>query len=140
MTLILCATRGGEESISAQDKAIALAKERSEPLTFVYVADSSFLDKTAAAVVVNVEAELAQMGKFFLAMAVERAKAENVRAEAVIRSGTFRETLQEVARELGATTIVLGRPAGDTGQFDEEGFAAFLETLAEDTGARVVTA
>ena len=47
MSLVLCATRGGEASIPTQEKAIELAIEKGLSLAFLYVADSSFLNKTA---------------------------------------------------------------------------------------------
>lgn len=139
MGLVLCATRGGEESIVTQQKAISIAKERADPLVFLYVADSSFLDKTAAAVVVDVQDELMHMGEFFLVMAVERAAEEGVGAKAVIRAGSFVPTFIEVAHELEATTIVIGRPGGETGRFNEEDFSAFCHYLAEETQAEIIT-
>ncbi len=139
MGLVLCATRGGQESIVTQEKAISLAKEQSNPLVFLYVADSSFLNKTAAAVVVDVQEELIHMGEFFLVMAVERAIEKGVDAEAVIRAGSFVPTFIEVAKELGATSIVLGRPGGETGRFNEEEFSDFCVYLAQETGAEIIT-
>lgn len=139
MGLVLCATRGGEGSIVAQDKAISLAIEQGDPLVFIYVADSSFLDKTAAAVVVDVQEELINMGEFFLVMAVERAVEKGVEAKAVIRAGSFVPTLIDVALELGASAIILGHPGGETGRFDEEEFSDFCTYLAEETGAEIIT-
>ena len=63
MGKILCATRGGEDSQRTQQAAIALAQERGDELVFLYVADASFLDRIAAAVVVDVQSELDQMGR-----------------------------------------------------------------------------
>jgi len=139
MGLLLCAIRGGEESINTQEKAISLAKEQAEPLVFLYVADSSFLDKTAAAVVVNIQEELKSMGKFFLVMAVERAVERGVDARAIIRAGHFIPTFIEVAQEIGATVIVLGHPVGELGRFDKEEFSAFCTNLAKATGAEIIT-
>ncbi|NIM95264.1 MAG: universal stress protein [Anaerolineales bacterium] len=139
MGLILCATRGGEASIHAQDLAISLADKENEPLVFIYIADDSFLNKTAAAVVVDVQNELVNMGEFFLVMAVERAVNKGVEASAITRVGPFRATLCEAAGELGATTIVLGQPSGETSHFQEEEFQHLLECLAEETGAEIVT-
>jgi nucleotide-binding universal stress UspA family protein len=138
MSLILCATRGGEASIPTQEKAIALAKEAGLALAFLYVADSSFLNKTAAAVVVDVDEELTNMGKFLLTMAVERAAERGVTAEAIIRSGVIREVLPEVSRELSATTIVLGRPAGESSRFQGSEFEKFSTWLQEETNADIV--
>lgn len=46
MKKILCATRGGEASIRAQDTAIALAKAQNAELWFIYVVDIGFMDKS----------------------------------------------------------------------------------------------
>lgn len=138
MSLILCATRGGEASIPTQEKAIQLAKEQGVALAFLYVADSSFLNKTAAAVVVDVDEELTNMGEFLLTMAVERAAARNVSAEPIIRTGIIRDVLPEVAQQLGANTIVLGRPSGESSRFQESEFEKFSSWLQEQTGATIV--
>jgi nucleotide-binding universal stress UspA family protein len=138
MGLVLCATRGGEASIPTQQKAIALAKEKGYALAFLYVADSSFLNKTAAAVVVDVDEELVNMGEFLLTMAVERASEKGVSAEAVIRTGIVREVLPQVSNELGATLIVLGRPAGESSPFRESEFEKFIAWLQEETDATIV--
>ena len=58
MGKILCATRGGEGSYATQDAAIALAKEQGDELIFFFVVDVSFLNQTAAPLVVDVEARL----------------------------------------------------------------------------------
>jgi nucleotide-binding universal stress UspA family protein len=138
MSLVLCATRGGEASIPTQEKAISLAKEKGLALAFLYVADSSFLNKTAAAVVVDVDEELIHMGEFLLTMAVERAVEQGVTAEPIIRTGVIREALPEVSRELGASFIVLGRPAGESSRFQESEFEKFSEWLQNETDATIV--
>jgi len=131
MGKILCATRGGEDSQRTQQAAIALAKEQGDELIFLYVADASFLDRIAAPVVVNVESELDQMGRFQLTLAQEQAAEQGVAAQIAIRHGHLRTELVTVACELGITLIVLGRPQGRAAVFDEadlEEFAAELET------------
>ena len=138
MGKILCATRGGADSQPAQQAAIALAKERGDELVFLYVADSAFLDTIAAAVVVDVDAELEQMGRFQLLMAREQAAEQGVDAQIVIRHGHLRPSLLEAARQLQATWIVLGRPREDTAVFDEADLQEFARTLAAGTGAEVV--
>jgi nucleotide-binding universal stress UspA family protein len=138
MGLIICATRGGDASIPTQERAILEAKERGDELVFLYVVDSSFLNKTAAAVVVNVEDELSDMGEFILAMAVERAAEQGVSARAEIRKGVVRELLPEVTKELGAEVIVIGRPVGGTGRFDVDEFSEYADQLAEESNAEVI--
>ena len=138
MGLILCATRGGEASIPTQLKAIGLAAQTSAELAFLYVADSSFLNKTAAAVVVDVEDELVNMGEFLLAMAEERAAKQGVQATSIIRIGVLREILPEVAKELAASTIILGRPAGESSRFQEADFEQFFQVIETETQAKVL--
>lgn len=137
MGKILCATRGGKASIQTQDAAIALAKERRDELAFLYVADTSFLNKTAAPLVVDVETELVRMGEFQLAMAQERAAAQDMTAQVIVRRGRLRTELIAATRELEATCIVLGRPIGKTAVFDQSAFEALATELQAETGSEV---
>jgi RNase H-fold protein (predicted Holliday junction resolvase) len=59
-------------------------------------------------------------------------------AEPIIRTGVIREALPEVSRELGASFIVLGRPAGESSQFQESEFEKFSEWLQNETDATIV--
>jgi nucleotide-binding universal stress UspA family protein len=134
---ILCATRGGEESRETQASAIGLAQERGDELIFLYVADASFLNRIAAPLVVDVEGELDRMGRFQLAMACEQAAAQGVKARAIVRHGRLQTELADVARELGVTLVVLGRPRAGVPVFDDEAFRSFVAHLQEHTGAEV---
>lgn len=139
MGRILCATRGGEASRHTQDAAIALAKERGDDLIFLYVADSSFLNQTAAPLVVDVESRLVKMGEFQLLMAQERAAAQGISAQTVVREGKLRAELVGAARELEADIIVLGHPVDRHEQaiFDETALQAFATSLQAITGTEV---
>jgi len=137
MGKILCATRGGEDSQRTQQAAIALAQERGDELIFLYVADASFLDRIAAAVVVDVQLELDQMGRFQLALAQEQAAEQGVAAQAAIRHGHLRTELIAAARELGVSLIVLGRPQGKSAVFDEADLEEFAAELEAGTSAEV---
>jgi nucleotide-binding universal stress UspA family protein len=139
MGRILCATRGGEASYDTQDAAIALAKEQGDELIFLYVADSSFLDQTAAPLVVNIESRLVKMGEFLLLMAQERAAAQGISAQTIVREGKLRAEMVRVARELKVDLIVLGHPVDRHEQaiFDETALQAFATSLQAITGAEV---
>ena len=136
---ILCATRGGEHSIYAQNKAIELATERKDDIVFFYVTDVSFLNHAGAAILVDVEAELDKMAEFLLLMAKERAEKAGVQSDILIERGVFREALLRTAEKLKASVIVLGTP--DESNITER---AFIDQLAEDlhsaTGIEVVIA
>lgn len=137
MGKILCATRGGEASWRTQDEAINLAKERGDELIFLYVADMSFLDKTAAPVVVDAEGGVERMGEFLLAMAQERAREKGLEVQVVIREGKTREEIKKAVEELEVDTIVLGLPA-EGGVFREESIRSFARDIEEETEAEVV--
>jgi len=137
MGKILCATRGGKASVQTQDAAIALAKERRDELAFLYIADTSFLNKTAAPLVVDVETELVRMGEFQLAMAQERAAAQDMTAQVIVRRGRLRTELIAATREFEATCIVLGRPIGKTAVFDQSALEALATELQAETGSEV---
>ncbi len=134
MGKILCATRGGEASYRTQDAAIALAQERGDTLVFLYVVDLHFLDKTAAAVVVDVEREMTKMGRFLLLMAQERAAEQGVEADTVCSRGSLRQALVDAARQEEATMIVFGRPVGDASVFQVEGLQEMAAELESETG------
>jgi nucleotide-binding universal stress UspA family protein len=138
MAKIICATRGGEASRRTEDYAIALAKERDAELVFLYVVETSFINQTAAPVVVDVEAEIEKLGDFLLAAVQERATREGVRARVVNRHGPVRQEIRDCIREEGADTIVLGRPRGEEATFAETGLSPFAEELERETGARVI--
>jgi len=136
MGKILCATRGGEASWRTQDKAIELAKERGDELIFLYVADMSFMDKTAAPVVVDAESGVKRMGGFLLAMAQEHAREKGLEAQVIIREGKTREEIKAAAKELEVDCVVLGLPT-EEGVFREEAMRAFGREIEEETGAEV---
>jgi nucleotide-binding universal stress UspA family protein len=138
MGLILCATRGGEASYKTQKSAIQLAKERGDDIVYLYVVDLSFLDKTAAPIVINIENELEQMGRFFLLMAIERSAEQGVGARSVIRKGTIQEEIISTASDEGATLVVLGRPAGEQSSFQIESLEAFAAEIEEETGVEAI--
>ncbi|MCJ7703048.1 MAG: universal stress protein [Anaerolineales bacterium] len=137
MSKILCATRGGEASYPAQDAAIALAKEQGDELVFLYVADISFLNQMAAPMVIDVESSLEKLGQFQLVMAQERAAAQGIIAQTIVRKGKFRAELVVVAEEIGATLIAMGRSQGPDAAFEDAALQAFAADLQTKTGVEV---
>lgn len=138
MSLILCATRGGEASYRTQQAAIALAKEHGDEIVFLYIIDLSFLNKTAAPIVVNIENELDQMGRFFLLMAKERASEQGVEVRTITRNGTVQEEIINAVLEEGATLVVLGRPAGEQSAFQTSSLQAFADEIKRVTKAETI--
>ncbi|MGD2176208.1 MAG: universal stress protein [Anaerolineae bacterium] len=140
MGKILCATRGGEQSYRTQDEAIALAKERGDTLLFLYVVDLRFLDTVAGAGVVDTKQEMIQMGEFLVLMAKERAAAQGVAAETMVRVGGLEEELTYAACEQDVSLVVMGEPAEGESVFelaDLTTCAAMIEKEA-DVEARIV--
>jgi nucleotide-binding universal stress UspA family protein len=138
MGMILCATRGGEASYKTQQAAIDLAKERNDEIVFLYIIDLSFLNKTAAPIVVNIENELEEMGRFFLLMATERATEKGINARSIVRKGIVREQIKAAILEEGATLVVFGRPVGDQSSFELESLEAFAAEIEEETQVKAV--
>lgn len=138
MKKILCATRGGDASIRAQDAAIALAKEQNAELWFIYVVDIHFMDRSLYAMRRDVVAgEMEHLGEFLLAMAQERAQQQGVAAKTILRSGELRQKLIEVARDEGMDTVLLGKPAGDKSAFALEALEAFASDIEVQSGVPV---
>jgi nucleotide-binding universal stress UspA family protein len=139
MSRILCATRGGEASYRTQDAAIAMAKQEGAGLIFLFVADVSFLDQTAAPLVVDIQSRLSKMGCFQLAIAQDRAAAQGVAAEITVRKGKLRAELVAAVKELDIDVIILGHPEERHQEaiFDETALEAFAVSLQAVTGAEV---
>ncbi len=137
MGTTLCATRGGEASYPTQDAVIALTKEQGNELVFLYVADISFLNQTAAPMVVDVESRLEKLGQFQLVMAQERAAAQGIKAQAIVRTGQLREELIAVAKEISADLIVMGASLGPDAAFENAALQVFAAELQAETGVEV---
>lgn len=137
MGKILCATRGGEASYPAQDAVIALAKEQGDELVFLYVANISFLNNMSAPMVIDVESRLEKLGRFQLVMAQERAAAQGIIAQTIVRRGKLRAELVVLAEEIGATIIVMGRSLGPDAAFDDAALQVFAANLQTETGVEV---
>jgi radical SAM superfamily enzyme YgiQ (UPF0313 family) len=137
MAKILCATRGGEDSYPTQDAVIALAKEQGDELIFLFVADISFLNQMDGPLVVDVESRLEKLSNFQLVMAQERAEAQGIIAQAIVRKGQLREELIAVAEEIGATLIVMGPSGGQDAAFEDAALQAFAADLQTETGIEV---
>jgi len=139
MPTILRPTRGGEASSPNQDRAIAIAKERDADLLFLYVSNVHFLNRVASAVLVDVEAELDELGEFLLTMAQERAEMAGVRATTTTRRGDFRQALADVIEEHAEiTTVVLGTAAGGTGVIPPDYLEDLVQELLTETGVEVI--
>lgn len=138
MGIILCATRGGQPSSRTEQQAIALAKERGDTVLFLYIVNKQFLDKTAAPIVVDVDDELSDMGEFLLLMARERAEKQGVETETMLRKGNVRAEIKRVAKEVGASTVVLGSPAGKESAFQIESLKAFAKQIEAETEAEAI--
>ncbi len=138
MTTILCPTRGGQSSFPNQDRAIAIARERGTELRFLYVSNVHFLDNLASPLLVDVQTELDEMGKFMLAMAQERAEKAGVRAETVVRHGVFRQALAEVIRECQVSAVVLGSAVEGTGLTTPDYLEELTRSVLTETGIEVI--
>jgi nucleotide-binding universal stress UspA family protein len=106
-------------------------------LIFLYVVDISFLNQTAAPLVVDVEARLEKMGRFQLAMAQERAAAQGISAGALVRRGQLQAELSAAARETEADLVLLGHPVGTEAVFDEAAIQTLATSLARESGVEV---
>jgi len=135
MGKILCATRGGEASYRTQDAVIALAQEQSDALVFLYVVDTTFINKTERAVRPDVVAtEIEHLGEFLLAMACERAENQGVEAIPCVKHGEFAAALKEAAVENEVSLVAFGRPVGEQSRFQLADLQQLAEEIAKETG------
>jgi nucleotide-binding universal stress UspA family protein len=139
MRPIVCATRGGEASRRAQERAIALARQQGAPLVFLFVADTSPM-KPARGLADVLADELEQLGARLLCIAQARAHEQGIEAEMVVRRGAVRPVLESFLREVDAGTLVIGTPGHGTEHpvFDPAGMDHFAEQIRAALGVEVV--
>ena len=134
---ILAPTRGGELSQPNQDWVIQYAREHQAGLAFLYITDLTVFDQHSSTVLIDMQDELDEMGRFVLAMAQERAAQQGVEAEAIVRRGQLREVLEAVINEEEIDVVILGSPAEETAVTTVD----YLQDLVRDLTAahKVVT-
>jgi nucleotide-binding universal stress UspA family protein len=137
---IVCATRGGEASRRAQERAIALARDRGDPLIFLFVADTNFTHPANPDLARALVDEMEQLGRRLLRIAQARAQEQGIMAEMVVRRGSVRQTIEELLRERKASVLVLGAPRTDSEKqtFSPEEMPEFAQKISEDTGVEVI--
>lgn len=135
---ILVPTRGGETSYPNQDKSIALAKEKSAEILFLYITDVKFLDKVARPVTVDIAQEIDDMGEFLLVMAQERAAKQGVKSSTLVKRGEFRQVMESVIDEEQVDMLILGSPDEDTGHTTVDFIKSLSESIANDHNIDVI--
>lgn len=136
--MILCPTRGGKASYPNQERTIALASERNVELLFLYVSNVQFLGQSWMPKVVDVEAELDEMGDFLLAMAQERAQKAGVTAHTTVRRGEFNRVLKEVIAEYSIGSVVMGSPVKSAGLVTPEYMRMLGQEISREMGVEFI--
>jgi nucleotide-binding universal stress UspA family protein len=139
---IVCAVRGGPASQPTIEKAISLAKETDLPLYFLYVVNLDFLSHTASSRVSTVSKEMHQMGEFILLTAQQRAAAQGLAAQGVVRHGNVTEEIIAQCKQIKANHLILGRPQGEEEEnvFTFERLKEFSQRIESESGAKVILA
>lgn len=112
---ILVPTDGSETSINAGRLAIQIAATHHTKLTFVYVTDANVASEVAAATSKPrdlVCENLAASAHRYLDYLARLATNYGLTANTVVRHGTPYVEITELAREIGADLIVIGRVSG----------------------------
>jgi len=140
MRPIVCATRGGEASRRSQERAIALARERGEPLIFLFVVDTNFAHPANQALAEALADELERLGRSLLCIAQARAGEQGIAAEMVVRHGGVRQAIQDFLREVNAGTLVLGAPVtgSEKRMFAPGELPQFARQISLTTGVEVI--
>jgi nucleotide-binding universal stress UspA family protein len=140
MSGIVCAVRGGPDSKATISQAIGLAQQTGLPLYFLYVVNLDFLSHTSSSRVHTISEQMHQMGEFILLTAQDRAAAQGISAEGVVRHGNIGEEIICMCHEIGADYLVLGRPKvqHEESVFTQELLRQFIERTENQTGAKVI--
>jgi nucleotide-binding universal stress UspA family protein len=137
---IVCAIRGGPDSLATINKAIHLAQEVNQALNFLYVIDLEFLSRTMSGRVRTLSAEIRQMGEFILLSAQIQAEEEHISAETFIMRGGVTDSIIALCNDLDANYVVVGQPLGRHKRdvFTQENIKWLSKRLEVDCGAQVI--
>jgi len=137
---IVCATRGGEGSRRTQERAIALSRERGAPLIFLFVVDASFTQPNDPALAKVLADELERLGRGLLHIAQARAQKQGINAEAALRHGAVRQTIEDYLRAVNGDVLILGVPMIGSGKqtFSPGELPKFVEEIRANTGVEVI--
>lgn len=141
MTGILCPIRGGPGSQPAIQLGIKLAKKTQEPIHFLFVVNLDFLNLTERGRTHVISEEMHGMGEFILLTAKAKAEEAGVEADGTVRHGNVMKEIMAMAKEIGASYIILGRPQQiDRDVFTMDRLDAFVQQCEQETGSKVVLA
>jgi cation:H+ antiporter len=135
---IICATRGGQDSLPTHERAINLALEKDAELIFLYVFDQKALQGVATPIVINVEAQMKHMLAFLRTTAQEQARRAGVPARIIVRTGSLRDQLKEVSISEQANLVIMGNPAERSSLFKREALQVIADDVEESTGVKVL--
>ena len=137
---IVCATRGSEASRRTQERAIALARERGDPLIFLFVVDAAFVRMTNKDLADVVADELERLGRRLLSVAQARARERDIDAEVAIRHGDVQQAVDDFLREVNASMLVIGAPrsSAEHPAFDPAALDEFAARIRADVGVEVI--
>lgn len=140
MSGILCPIRGGPGSKGAIELGIQLAKQTGEQLHFLFVVNLDFLNLTVTSRTQVLSAEMRGMGEFILLTARAKAEEEGVIAGCTVRQGGVMEEIMNLAKEIEASHVILGRPQREEEEniFTVDRLQAFVQRLEEETGSKVM--
>ncbi|HOT93013.1 MAG TPA: universal stress protein [Anaerolineae bacterium] len=114
-THIVVPTDGSETSINAGQLAISIAGMRPMRITFVYVIDAQTAEEIARTTrrsLDEVRAEFSGKASHYLDYLARMAAYQGITTAQVIRYGTPYIEITELAREVNADLIVIGRVGG----------------------------
>jgi nucleotide-binding universal stress UspA family protein len=139
---IVCAVRGGPDSLITIQQAVQLASETNLSLFFVYVINLDFLSHTASSRVRTISHEMHQMGDFILLIAEEKAATLGVEAQGMVRQGQVGEEIIALCHEVRADYVVLGEPKGkgEVDVFTHERMLHLKQKIETESGAKVILA
>lgn len=137
MSVIVCATRGGEGSRAVQLRAVEKASSEDHKLIFLYVVDVQVVGEFDENLQKAVSAEFHWLGQSLLHIARQRAERAGINAEIAIRDGAVKEEIERFLRESGASLLMLGTPRGTSPAFGDDTIEQFAKAIEEDVGVPV---
>jgi len=138
---IICVVDGSKESERAQEGAAELALNDKSKLTYIFLADTGFLDKMSALARGgrSLDTGMENIGNLLLDRAQEIARAKGVESEREILTGGEAESLEKEMSRLGVDLLVTHLEQGSfLLDIDRNDLESRLAEVKEKTGVEVM--
>lgn len=139
MSAVLCALRGGPQSLPTLERAASVAREHHLPLHLMYAVNLDFMKRNITGASTQIaDEEISSMGEFILIAAAEQVPTDDLQVINHVRHAPIHEAIIRLAEEIDADYIVVGQRQAEEADDDHAVVNQFAERIRNAIHAEVI--